>query len=307
MKYPIDGGGGTAGGDAGDAAEPAVTPEEISAALSGTGVKVPAAPVSDEGSDEEEANADEDNGDEAADNAAADDSDAGDDEGAEDDSAADADGEEAAPAADKPADTPAQDTPEAKDFSFTVEDANGQSYKVNPDDSLDEILAEFEPKNTGQLMEIVKQQMRAQDEKAAYDADIKADAEAHERQEQVAKIQEGWDSEIKQLTADKRLTGDESAVKERVDAVYKFMGEENTKRADTGKPFINSFEDALDKIEAKEAREAKLQADKAAKDAKRDNGALVGGSSAPATSSVPAYKAGSARNISEALRVQGLV
>jgi hypothetical protein len=85
------------------------------------------------------------------------------------------------------------------------------------------------------------------------------------------------------------------------------MAEENDKRIKASRPTLDSFEDALDKLEAKEAREANAEAKVEAKNTARKNGALVGGSSAPAGNGPKVYRAGSARSMSEAIREQGLL
>jgi hypothetical protein len=85
------------------------------------------------------------------------------------------------------------------------------------------------------------------------------------------------------------------------------MADENEKRMKEGKATLNSFEDALDKLENKEARDKAVEAAKADKGEARRKGALVGGSSAPASSGPPVYKAGSATNANDALRKAGLL
>lgn len=197
---------------------------------------------------------------------------------------------------------------DGKDFSFTVEDANGTTYKVSPGDSIEDILKDFEPKNNGQIIAILDQLREAKDSQAKYEAEQKDEADQADRADRVANIQQGWNDEIKSLQADKRIPVTvKGKDNERVAEVYTFMAAENTKRIEAGRPTIGSFEDALDKLENIEGRQAKVEADKAEKETARKNGALVGGSSAPASNAVPVYKAGSARNVNQALRAQGLL
>lgn len=191
---------------------------------------------------------------------------------------------------------------DAPDFSLTVEDAEGTSYKIN---SIEDLPEDFTPKNNRQIIQILQDLSKAEGEKAKYETDQQTQAVEADKAERVASIQEGWNSEIKDLQAQKRIpTG---ADNERIAQVYKYMGEENAKRMATGKPTIGSFEDALDKLETIEGRAAKVEADKTDKEQARKNGGLVGGSSAMATSTTPVYKAGSAKNVNQALRAQGLI
>lgn len=194
---------------------------------------------------------------------------------------------------------------DAKDFSFTVEDANGTTYKIVPGDSIEDILKDFEPKNNGQIIAILDQLREAKDAQAKYETDQQTQAAEADKAERVANIQEGWNSEIKDLQAQKRIpTGTDN---ERIGQVYTYMGEENAKRIAAGKPTIGSFEDALDKLETIEERAAKVEANKAEKEEARKNGGLVGGGGSMTTATTGAYKAGSARNVNQALRAQGLI
>jgi hypothetical protein len=46
------------------------------------------------------------------------------------------------------------------DFSLTVEDKDGVSFKIEPGDDLEEVLKEFNPTGTGQLMDIMRKLCR---------------------------------------------------------------------------------------------------------------------------------------------------
>jgi len=190
------------------------------------------------------------------------------------------------------------------DFTLQVVDANGVTFKLQPGDNLEDALKDFEPKSNGQILQILHDLQQKEGEKAKYEADQAAAEATNAQNQRVADIQKGWNEEIKALQGEKRLPATGT---ERVDQVYKFMAEENDKRIAAGAPTIGSFEDALDKLENKEAREAKVEADKAAKETARKNGSLVGGSSAPATGASPVYKAGSARNATQAAKAMGLL
>lgn len=210
---------------------------------------------------------------------------------------------------DKPADSAktevASDEP---DFSFEVKDANDVTFKIAPGDSVEDILKDFEPTNNGQIIAVLDQLREAKDNQAKYKAEQENKAAEAETTQRIADIQKGWEAEIKSLQADKRIPTTAKGVdNERVAEVYQFMSEENDKRIAAGRPTIASFEDAFDKLENREAREAKVRAEKDAKDTARKNGGLVGGSSAPASNSVPVYKAGSASNSTQALRAMNLI
>lgn len=262
------------------------TPEEVAEVLKGAGIKLPAEPTVKEDAEEEvpapEASDDEEEGD------------------------LEEEEESAKPEPDtKPEEVPAPEVTDDK-YAFEVEDANGVTFKVTPDAKMEDILAEFEPKNNGQIIDILSQ---LTDAKAALKADqVEAEkaAAAEAQTAKVAEIQDSWNAEITDLVAKDRIPKGEDGDK-RTAAVYKFMSQENDKRAEAGKPLLASFEDALDKLENQEARDAKVAEAKAAKDERRANGALVGGSSAPATAPTKAYRSGSARNVNEALRGAGLL
>lgn len=195
---------------------------------------------------------------------------------------------------------------DAPDFSFTVKDANDVSFKISPGDSIEEVLEDFDPKNNGQIIAILEQLREAKDKQSAYDKSVADDKAKAETAQAVKSIKEGWDEEVTNLQADKRIPNGKDG-EARVAEVYKFMAEINDARMKTGSATINSFEDALDKLDAKVAREAKVEQDKKDKETARSNGSLVGGSSAPASSGVPVYKAGSAHNANQAIRAMGLL
>lgn len=189
-------------------------------------------------------------------------------------------------------------TADTPDFSFTVEDANGQTVKIAPGDSIEDVLKDFEPRNNGQIIAILDQLREAKDNAAKYEADQQAAKDAEAKSQQITTIQEGWDKEFDQL-----------GIKEesrRAD-IFQYMAKANDERSAAGRPLIASIEDAKLGLEAQEAKAAAEQAKKDAKDTARKNGGLVGGSSAPASSGNAAYKAGSARNVNQAIRNAGLL
>lgn len=194
----------------------------------------------------------------------------------------------------------------ADKYAFTVEDANGVTFKITPDADIEDILKEFEPKNNGQIIKVLDQLREAKDKAASDQAEAEAAQAEAEKIERITSIKEGWKTEQQELQTAKRIPEGKDG-DARIDEVMKFLRHENDKRAESGKPLLATFEDALDKLEAKEARDAKVQAEKDAKDLSRKNGALVGGGSAPASSGAPVYKAGSAKNAKQALRSMGVL
>lgn len=219
------------------------------------------------------------------------------DDSADEDAEDDGDGEEEQ-----------QEQVDEKQFALEVEDANGKKFTLKPGDDLENALADFEPKSNGQIMKILDDFRKLGDEKAKYDADQETQAAEAEKQQKITNIRSGWDKEIERLQGDKRLPVEaDGKVSERVKEVFNFMTAENEKRIAEGRPLLESFEDALDKIELKESKDSAIQKDKEEKELARKRGAIVGGSSAPASSGTSNYTRGSARTATEALRVQGIL
>jgi hypothetical protein len=206
-------------------------------------------------------------------------------------------------------DTPSEaEEVEAPSFTIEVEDANGDRFVINPEDDLEKVLENFEPKSNGQIVAILKQVADMQSAKAAYEAQQAQSQEQAAHQERLNAIQTGWDEEIKELQGQRRIdTVAQGKENERVNQVFKFMSEENQKRSEAGRPLIHSFEDALDKLELREMKEEKAEEAKKQKELTRKRGGMVGGSSAPATGTAQVYKAGSARNAAQAIQKLGLL
>lgn len=283
------------------------TPEEVASVLKSSGINLPAEPKAAAADDEEGDDPDAIVADAGEEDAAGEGTDT--EEVANEEPVKPATEDDGKPA---PTDEEVQAAADARvataddKYSFEVEDANGVTFKVPVGAKMEDVLKEFEPKNNGQILDILDQLRDMKAQKAADDATEAENTSKAEQAQRVSEIRKAWDGEVTDLTAQKRIPeGTEG--EDRVKEVYKFMAEENGKRMEAGRPTIGSFEDALDKLEAKEGREAKVAADKAAKDDARKNGGLVGGSSAPATGSSPVYRAGTARNANEAIRAMGLI
>lgn len=191
-------------------------------------------------------------------------------------------------------------------FELEVEDANGEKFVLKPGDDLEKVLKDFEPKSNGQIFAVLKQLSDLENQKQEYESEQANKAEEADKQERISNIQKGWDAEIKALRGEKRIEVGADGKSERVDKVFEFMNKENDKRLQDGRPLIQSFEDALDKLELSELKEGEAKKAKEAKETARKNGGKVGGASAPATAGTPTYKGG-ARNASDALRGMGLL
>ena len=207
----------------------------------------------------------------------------------------------------KPQPTPPEDV-EPPVFSLEVEDVNGEKLTIGPDDDVEKVFENFEPKSNGQIFKILDDLQKLRADKESYESEEAEKAENTERETQLVAIRDGWDKEIKELQGSKRIpVVNEGEENKRVDEVFEFMNEENQKRIEQDKPLIRSFEDALDKLELREQKQAEEQRKKEQKETARKKGALVGGSSAPVpTGGVPAYTGG-ARTASQAAKMMGLL
>lgn len=213
-----------------------------------------------------------------------------------------------APAAPDPAKPEPVAPAETPSFALEVEDASGNKIVLNPGDDLEKALETFEPKSNGQIFQIIHDFMQKEADAKGFEAEQVTRQEQEAKEAKIAEIQTGWDKEVESLIASKRLTATADGKNERVDAVFKYMTEENSKRITEGRPTIQSFEDALDKLELREKSAAEADAAKKAKEETRKRGALVGGASSPATGSgAPAYVPRSANTANEALKVMGIL
>lgn len=314
FRFFIPEGDGEAGGNMGGEAAPpvetppadasieeeaetgSVTPEDVAKAM---GLPTPAAKEPEEGDDNGD-KPDDNEGDDAGVAGAGNEDDAtgADESGTPADEPAGKPETDEGAEGDKPADTA---DPDAPDFSITVEDIDGVSYKI---ESLADLPEDFKAQNDRQALEILDQLRDARDERRAYEADQAEKTETAARDARVAEITAAWDSEFDDLAADKLVQPGDT---ERKQQIIAYIGEQNTKRSENGRPLIASLTDAYYGLKAQEDRAAAEKAAKDAKDTARRNGSMVGGSSAPATAAAPVYKPGSARNSDQALRRLGLL
>lgn len=227
----------------------------------------------------------------------------GDDEEADDDSEAEADADEE----DDTGEEEATNTDE-KQFVLKFADVNGKEYTLTPDDDIEAVLEDFEPKSNGQIFKILRDFQKLETAKEQYESEQEEESKQAEYKKQVSSIRAGWDKEVTALQGEKRIPVEaDGKIPARVTEVFKYMREQNDKRLQDGRPLLNSFEDALDKLELKESKDDAIEKNKKDKELARKRGAVVGGSSAPASSGVSTYKRGSARTATEALKMQGIL
>lgn len=246
------------------------TPEEVAQVLKSSGINIPKEDAEDTDGADDTSEAGE-----------------GDEPDAGDDATSDTGDEEDPAKADESTDTP--------QFTLEVEDAEGVTHKI---EKIEDLPEDFEPKNNRQIMEIISNLAKLETEKSQYETEQAEAAKAEENAKAVETIQEGWKQEFKELNITDEARREE---------VMEFMSKENDKRMEANKPLIRTVEHALlslEKVEAKAEADEKAKADK---ETARKNGSLVGGSSAPATSKPPVYRANSARNANEAIRSLGLI
>jgi hypothetical protein len=198
-------------------------------------------------------------------------------------------------------------TPSDEESFIEVQDADGVTHKIS---KIEDLPEDFSPKNNRQILEIVSSlsKLEAQQEQKAAAAE-KAEAEAAEKQAQIETFK-AWDSEVESLqkagrlekiatSADDPKYNDDPAVK-RINDVFGHMNKINEERLKAGNPnLITSFEDALDKFEAQEARDKAAEDEKNQNDLAKKKSGLLGGGSGGARSTGRPYVAGSARSIDD--------
>lgn len=185
-------------------------------------------------------------------------------------------------------------TPSDSELFIEVEDGDGVTHKIS---QIEDLPEDFTPKNNRQIIEIVSQlakldtQREADAAKAAEDAEVAAITEAQTQQFK------SWDAEIAELDKQKRFDGKDG---DKANEVFGYMNEINAARTKAGNPnLITSFEDALEKYEAKQARDTEETGKKNDTERAKQKSGLIGKSSAAAGGDHYVYRAGSARNIDD--------
>jgi hypothetical protein len=183
--------------------------------------------------------------------------------------------------------------PTDEELFIQVEDAEGVTHKIS---KIEDLPEDFEPKSNRQIIEIVAQlaKLDAKAETlAAEQAEVEARAAENERQQQQF---DAWDREIKSLGKDRIDPKDQT----RIDAVFDHMIAINKARAEAGNPNrLQSFEDALDKFEAQEIKNAEADKAKAENARAKAKASVIGGTSAPSTGDAQPYRSGSYRSIDD--------
>lgn len=185
-------------------------------------------------------------------------------------------------------------TPTDTELFIEVEDGDGVTHKIS---TIEDLPADFTPKNNRQIIEIVSNLAKLDAQREANELQATQDAETAAVTETQNQQYASWDKEITELAKDKRI---EVTNTDRVNDVFGYMNEINSARTKAGNPnLVTSFEDALDKFEAKEAKDAAATAEKNGNDLAKQKSGLIGKSSAAAGSDTYVYRAGSARNIDD--------
>lgn len=268
-----------------DGEEGGATPEEIEQVLKSTGRNVGTTAKPPEGTDEGESGEETEEEKVEAAKVKAD---------AEAAAATAEEEEKKAPAKPEPP-KPTDTTTDEKKFTLEVEDADGNKFEIS---KIEDLPEDFSPKTNRQGLEILSGLQKLDGEKAAYDkeqADTKATADQAER---VVTIQQGWQNEFKEL----KITD-----KAEQDKVFDYMKTENVKRQEAGRPMIATVEDAKNGMDAVAAREAAVEAEKAAREEARRKGSLVGGGAAPGGAGAPPVYRGGAKNAVDAATKMGLL
>lgn len=187
---------------------------------------------------------------------------------------------------------PAQ--PSDEDLFIEVEDANGVTHKIS---KIEDLPPDFEPAYNRQVLEIFRDTEKLNVERDQRVAQAEKDEEAATIAQTQTEQFKSWDNEIAELSKAKRVDIKDT---DYLNDVFGYMNEVNNGRREAGNPnLISSFEDALDKYEAKQAT------DKAKTEKQNDNSraklktAVIGKSSAAVGADHYVYRAGSARNIDD--------
>lgn len=180
-------------------------------------------------------------------------------------------------------------------FTLEVEDAEGNKHEIS---KIEDLPEDFQPKNNRQGLQILHDLQKLENDKATYEQDKQSESQKAEQAERVTKIQEGWQTEFKELGI---------TAKADQDKVFEYLRTENAKRQEQGRPMIASIEDAKNGMDALASREAAKETEKAEKDEARRKGGLIGGGSAASSGGAPPQYRGGATNAVQAAKSMGLL
>lgn len=185
-------------------------------------------------------------------------------------------------------------TPSDEKLFIEVVDAEGVTHKIS---SIDDLPEDFTPKNNRQIMEIIKATDRLDQQRETNAAEAEKAEQAQFIEETKQAQFQSWDNEITELAKSKRV---DVSNPDRINDVFGYMNEINNARREAGNPnLITSFEDALEKFEVKESKDADALAKKNGNDLAKIKSGMIGRSSASSGGSNYVYRAGSARNIDD--------
>lgn len=194
----------------------------------------------------------------------------------------------------EPVVAPEPATPSDEDLFIEVEDADGVTHKIS---KIEDLPEDFSPKNNRQILEIVTQLTKLDAQLNEREATRARDALAAEQSKAQQEQFDAWDKEITELIKQKRVTSGDT---ETTNKVLEFMTKVNTDRAKAGNPnLIYSFEDALDKYEAVQAKEAANDKQKQENDRAKAKASLIGGGNSTGAGSSSVYVSGSARSMDD--------
>lgn len=185
-------------------------------------------------------------------------------------------------------------TPSDEELFIEVEDSEGVTHKIT---SIDDLPEDFSPKNNRQILEIIKATDRIESQLEQRASDKATEAENQLTREATDAQFDSWDKEVEALAGEKRLDVTDT---ERLDAVFGYMREINEARAAAGNPnIITSVEDALDKLEVKEAKDAAEMAKVNDNERAKAKSAMIGRSSATSAGDNFVYRSGQYRSIDD--------
>lgn len=194
----------------------------------------------------------------------------------------------------EPVAAPEPATPSDDELFIEVEDAEGVTHKIS---KIEDLPEDFSPKNNRQILEIVTQLTKLDAQLSEREATRARDALAAEQAQTQQEQFDAWDNEIAELVKSKRITSGDT---ETTNKVLEFMAKVNTDRTKAGNPnLIYSFEDALDKYEIAQAKDAETIKKTQDNERAKVKASLIGGSNSTGAGSSPVYVSGSARSMDD--------
>ncbi len=198
---------------------------------------------------------------------------------------------------------------------ITDDEGNQTTEKVklvyDPENPSSFVPDDFTFKSDKQLSEILEAKFEManlyKDRKTEIDSKLAEKTQAETAIKTQEKQLAAWDDEIADLIESgvleaPKVKPDDPKFKEdptaqKLDAVFKYLAETNSKRAEEGKTPIRSFGTAFSMFEKVEAEKAAEEAKKLDNENAKKKASLIGGSSASGGTEVAAYKPGSYSSI----------